>query len=165
MKQPARLIVSIIFGTYVLLMLWLLFGQRLEYYDIPGTYWEKLQYSLNLVPGETINDYIDMATGAANPYLVRHALINLAGNIVMFIPLGFLFPCLWPRLRSFGRFLPEIVAIIVVIELTQLFTLLGSCDIDDLLLNTIGAVIGFGLLRLVDKLRLRKASLKGDGKG
>ena len=80
----------------------------------------------------------------------------------MFIPLGFLLPCLWPRLRSFGRFLPAIVAIIVVIELTQLFTLLGSCDIDDLLLNTIGAVIGFGLLRLVDKLRLRKASLKGD---
>ena len=165
MKQPACLIVSIIFGTYVLLMLWLLFGQRLEYYDIPGTYWEKLQYSLNLVPGETINDYIDMATGAANPYLVRHALINLAGNIVMFIPLGFLFPCLWPRLCSFGHFLLVVVAIIVGVELMQLFTLLGSCDIDDLLLNTVGAVIGFGLLRLVDKLRLQKVSQKHDGKG
>lgn len=106
-----------------------------------------------------------MATGAVNPYLVRHALINLAGNIVMFIPLGFLLPCLWSRLRPFGRFLPAIVAIIVGIEPIQLFTLLGSYDIDDLLLNTIGSVIGFGLLRLADKLRLRKASRKGDGKG
>ena len=39
------------------------------------------------------------------------------------------------------------MGIIVIIELIQLFTLLGSCDIDDLLLNTIGAVIGWLLWR------------------
>ncbi len=58
MKYSTRVIVIVIFGAYILLMLWLLFGQRLEYYDIPGTYWEKVQYSLNLIPGATINDFI-----------------------------------------------------------------------------------------------------------
>lgn len=38
MKRLARLIVGIVFVSYVLLMLWLLFGQRRGYYDIPGTY-------------------------------------------------------------------------------------------------------------------------------
>ncbi len=147
MKYSTRVIVIVIFGAYILLMLWLLFGQRLEYYDIPGTYWEKVQYSLNLIPGATINDFIAVLSGVDNPYLVRHAVINLAGNIVMFIPLGFFLPCLWVRLRSFGQVLLAIVGIIVIIELIQLFTLLGSCDIDDLLLNTIGAVIGWLLWR------------------
>lgn len=52
MKYSTRVIVIVVFGAYILLMLWLLFGQRLEYYDIPGTYWEKVQYSLNLIPGQ-----------------------------------------------------------------------------------------------------------------
>lgn len=36
MKYSTRVIVIVVFGAYILLMLWLLFGQRLEYYDIPG---------------------------------------------------------------------------------------------------------------------------------
>lgn len=41
--------------------------------------------------------------------------------------------------------------IIVAVELLQLFTLLGSCDIDDLILNMIGAFLGYGLFRMVQK--------------
>ena len=147
MSKPLRITAAIIFGAYVLLMLWLLFGQRLGY-SLPGSYGERLALTLNLVPGRTVGQFIAMAADTSAPAAVRHAVVNLAGNVVMFIPLGFFLPCLWPRLRSLGRFLLTTVAVIIAIEIVQLLTLLGSCDIDDLILNTLGALIGWALLRL-----------------
>ena len=41
--------------------------------------------------------------------------------------------------------------IITAVELTQLFTLLGSCDIDDLILNVVGAAVGYGLFKCLTK--------------
>ncbi len=74
----------------------------------------------------------------------------------MFVPLGFFLPCLFPLLRGVIKYLVFQIAVIVIIELVQLFTLLGSCDIDDLIFNTAGAFIGFLLFRMVYNARLRR---------
>ena len=44
-------------------------------------------------------------------------------------------------------------AVIAAVEAVQLFTLLGSCDVDDLLLNLLGVLLGWGLLRLFSRGR------------
>lgn len=140
---------KIIFILYTLLMLWLLFGQRLGS-DFEAAYFELLQRNINLIPFKTIRLFWNMAENSSSGYLIRRALINLFGNVVMFVPLGLL-PCVFRKLNSFTKYIITVVITIVIIEVIQLFTLLGSCDIDDLMLNVVGAVIGYWIVRIMDK--------------
>ena len=80
-------------------------------------------------------------------YLIPNAFINLVGNIDAFVPLGCFLPSLCKNLQSFKTLFLSAAAIILVIELIQLFSLRGSCDIDDLILNLVGVVVGFLLRR------------------
>ena len=76
--------------------------------------------------------------------------IDIAGyllNIVLLVPFGLLAPLIWPRLRSAGRTAAAGALFSLLIEISQLFTN-RSPDVDDLLLNTLGAVLGWLLYRL-----------------
>lgn len=142
---------KIIFWLYCLLMLWLLFGQRMGDFWGKGTYLEQLRRNNNLVPFETIALYWRLITQSSNDALVRHAIINLAGNVVMFIPLGWFLPNLWETCRSYWRMLLSVTAAIATVEVIQLLTLLGSCDTDDLMLNILGSSIGFVLYKMIKR--------------
>ena len=136
------------FAAYGLWMLWLLFGQRMTMGPVPD-YAGQLRQNLNLVPFETIRRFWWVLKHSTDAGGIRHAIVNLAGNVVMFIPLGVFLPGIWKRLRKFRWFLPAVTLLIAAVELLQLVTLLGSCDVDDLILNLIGAVLGFGLWKLL----------------
>lgn len=143
--QPFRLLALIALVLYGVLMLWLLFGQRIgDTYT--GTYAEQLAANYNLIPFKTIAQLIEWWTSG---YLISFSIINFFGNIVMFVPLGCLLPCLFRSLRRLGKHTLCVAGIIIAVELIQLFTLLGVCDIDDLILNVIGGIIGFGLFHMV----------------
>jgi glycopeptide antibiotics resistance protein len=81
-----------------------------------------------------------------------YKISNLLGNIVGFVPLGILFPLLSRRLRTFPRTVFMVFLFSLAFELFQLFTMLGICDIDDLLLNTIGGMIGYLIFLILGKL-------------
>ena len=130
-----------IFGVYGLVMLWLLFGQR----------WGQNAGSINTKLFDTVQRYIWVLKHSREELQIRHAVINLAGNVVMFVPLGFLAPCIWVKLRKFGWHFLYMVLIIVSVEVLQLITLLGSCDVDDLLLNLVGTTIGFGAWKILGR--------------
>lgn len=68
------------------------------------------------------------------------------GNIAAFIPFGVLLPLLY-RVR-FGKFISLFVLTILVLETLQALTYLGSFDIDDVISNTLGAVIGYVAYRV-----------------
>ena len=68
-------------------------------------------------------------------------------NIVLFLPLGFLLPLIWPNYNRFWRILIFGAALSLLIELSQLLNI-RSTDIDDLLLNTLGAMAGYACLPL-----------------
>ena len=74
---------------------------------------------------------------------------NLAGNIVAFMPIGILIP-LVTRSLSLGRTFLVGLALSAGIELTQFFTGLGSCDIDDIILNVLGAMSVTLILAVLD---------------
>lgn len=106
--------------------------------------------SLNLTPLHTVFKYIRLLD-SANAALVRTAVINLYGNVIMFIPLGFLLPNVFPKLRKLWKTLTATAVIIILVELVQLFSLVGSCDVDDLILNVLGSAMGYGIDRLLKK--------------
>lgn len=135
-------------------MLWLLFGQRIRHIDF-SDYAEKLSRNINLVPFETVKLFVRLAKYSIDSRSTALALRNLFGNVVLFIPLGLL-SVMYEKLRSFPKFILTVTAVIVLIEVLQFFTLLGSCDIDDLILNLVGASIGFYGVKLTEKYRKKK---------
>lgn len=143
-----------LFIIYSAVMLWLLFGQRLSHLNFTD-YTHKLSQNINLVPFETVRLFLNLAKLSIDSRSVSLALRNLAGNVVLFIPLGLLRE-IFPRLKRFLPFIAAVALIITAVEILQFFTLLGSCDIDDLILNIIGASIGYLCLYLSEKTVNRK---------
>lgn len=131
---------------YAIAMIWLLFIQRMPI-ELPKSdnYAETLIKRINLVPFRTISEYMKSAS-ISDLFLFNsegNPLINLIGNIIVFIPMGFFMCCIWKKPRNFSIHLPITLAVILLIEAIQLFTFLGSFDIDDIILNTLGAATGY----------------------
>ena len=140
-------LIRIIFLVYAAVMLWLLFGQRIGeegitvHFGISGE-------NLNLVPLKTVRLYLWLLQNSTNEALLRHAIINLVGNVVLFIPMGWFLPYIWVNLRGFFKTALAVLLLISAVEIVQYFTQLGSCDIDDLILNLVGALIGYLLWKI-----------------
>lgn len=147
MKQKRTLLAGAIFLLYGMWMLYLLFGQRMGQVPV-GTYWERITANLNLKPLDTVQRFWWVLKHSTDAGMLRHAVINLAGNVIMFVPLGCLTPCIWGKLQKFWRHFLYMVLIIVCVEVLQLFTLLGSCDVDDLILNLVGTTLGFVIWKI-----------------
>lgn len=106
-------------------------------------------FSINLIPFKTILNYL---SGDAT---LKIAFKNLIGNIVIFLPLGFLLPILFKKIDSYKKILFVSFAFSLIAEATQLFFGIGSFDVDDLLLNALGGILGFAVLRFA-KLHYKK---------
>ena len=136
-RHPIR---HAVFWLYCALMLYLLFFQRVPFLS-EETYLLTLRRNLNYAPGDTILRFWRLML--YYPVYRRAAIINLFGNIGMFIPLGFGLPWVFQSLRRWWKTLLLSAVMIVAVELVQLVTLLGHCDVDDLILNLIGVSIGY----------------------
>lgn len=131
-----------LFLVYCAAMLWLLFGRSSG--RIEGlSYEEMLRQNINLQPLFTIKNYLYVVRHRTNQYLVTHCVINLVGNVLLFIPAGWLLPRLWKKQHNFFRFFCTCAVAIFLVEVFQLFTLLGSFDVDDLILNLSGMTLGY----------------------
>lgn len=75
-------------------------------------------------------------------------------NVVMCIPFGILVPFIWKGVRSFPRVIAAGALFSLLIEASQLLTF-RSTDVDDVILNTLGAAIGYGIFRLCAVLARR----------
>lgn len=84
-----------------------------------------------------------------NAFIMQNTneLTYLLLNIMMMFPLGILLPLLFNKLKSLAWFVPVILIIILGIEFTQLYTGRGIFDVDDIMNNLLGALIGFGFLK------------------
>lgn len=85
---------------------------------------------------KTIRMYIDYS------YMLN-SFENLVGNVVVFIPFGFLIPYVLKRGRNFFVMLLNAFLFVLGIEVFQLFSAFGAFDVDDILLNCFGAVLGY----------------------
>ena len=101
---------------------------------------------INLIPGKVLTDsYYE----AIYNYNYLYFIINVIGNISLFVPIGFLIPTLWKNV-SLKHILVIALSMSLCIELLQLPQARGT-DIDDLWLNVIGAFIGYWAYILLTK--------------
>jgi glycopeptide antibiotics resistance protein len=78
---------------------------------------------------------------------------QILGNLVMLFPLGIYFPLLYKRLNNFILFLLVSLVVACSIEFFQLATKFRSADVDDVILNSTGAVAGFIIFKIIQLLR------------
>ncbi|MYS22437.1 VanZ like family protein [Streptomyces sp. DvalAA-14] len=94
----------------------------------------------NLRPGASIRAYLDQPT-------LRDTVKQIGGNVLLGVPFGILLPMLFPKARGLVRVLVLTALVMVMIEITQGAIVEGRAfDIDDVILNTTGALIGYVLL-------------------
>lgn len=143
MKKIVKAVLKISFVFYLLVLVYLLFlGTRtILWSDI--SWLEYIRNSSNFVPFKTITTYIlAMFDSSMNMYI---PIENLFGNFMMFMPMGIYLPYLFKHLNKFSRFTISLIIMLIVIEVVQVVTRLGSFDIDDFILNMLGAWIGYGI--------------------
>lgn len=92
---------------------------------------------LNMEPLYTIRNYL---RAYRNGNIRGLVILNLFGNLAAFAPMAVFLPALFRRQRNLLVFTFTIAVMVCAVEGIQLYTGTGSCDIDDLILNTAGAV-------------------------
>lgn len=103
-------------------------------------------YDYNLIPFKTILDFIHKATH--HEINLDIVISNLIGNVIMFMPMAFFLPILFGNRNSYKRYFLISLGIIISVELMQLLLGTGSLDIDDVILNSLGVILGIMLYRL-----------------
>ncbi|MGW4565901.1 VanZ family protein [Streptomyces sp. NPDC004561] len=94
----------------------------------------------NLHPGRSMKAYLEYAQW-------RDAVKQLGGNVLLGVPFGVLVPVLAPRARGVLRVLALTALVMLMVELVQGALVTGRAfDIDDVILNTTGALLGWLLL-------------------
>lgn len=78
---------------------------------------------------------------------------NLIGNVLLFVPFGYMMPSLFQKSKKLIVFLMKLLLLVLGLELIQLYTNFGVFDVDDILLNCIGGLIGFFFYKIVGRIK------------
>ena len=136
--------------TWVVFVLYLVFLFKLLLFSrAPGS-----ERSVNLVPFATISDYLSSSSAGVR----RFAIGNVLGNVVVFVPLGAFLPLLRRRIGTRTNLL-VVIGTSVAVEIVQGVFGLGAADIDDVILNTLGGLVGIVLIPLARVLLQRWSRL------
>lgn len=139
-KEKTHYVIGYLFTSYLFIMFKEVVGfpslsnwQRVL--NVQGTIFDP---NINLIPfigGVGISDYL---------------------NIVMFIPLGIILPLMWTRYDDFKQTVRYGFYVSLLIEISQLFVRSRATDVNDLIMNTLGAVIGWLIYKLFSRLILKQ---------
>ncbi|MGE6596191.1 VanZ family protein [Bacillus proteolyticus] len=130
----------------------LLLGRPAVYFDSLKYFFETGDWHfihgglINLVPLKSTIRYLNGfdLTHLLDPYNIDIVLMNTLGNVIIFIPFGFLLPLLFKQINNVKMASKIFTLFILLIESLQLLTFSGIFDIDDIILNMLGALIGYG---------------------
>ncbi|MEE5993810.1 MAG: VanZ family protein [Oscillospiraceae bacterium] len=159
-QKREKTTIAVLFLLYIALMLYLLFFYRIHH----GTawlsaeaqeqgYWQTVRNHTNLKPFETVALFARHFRHTRQ--IFGFSFINLAGNVILFVPFGLFLPHYFQPLQKPHHFIKIMSLLIIAVEVTQIATLTGTCDIDDFILNTAGGCIGFLLFHMIHLLKER----------
>lgn len=160
-NKRARFLMKLVFIIYLML----LFSMTL----LPDL--ENITYetSYNLIPITSIDNFLyDMMENgiinweflASRPTNIAdiimntftNSFMNLAGNIILFLPLGLLYPLIRKKRVGFREiFLVSLGTTVLIESLQYLFLSSRRADIDDIILNLLGGIIGYGLYKWMNR--------------
>ncbi|MDO3425325.1 VanZ family protein [Chryseobacterium sp. APV1] len=107
----------------------------------------RTQMEDNLLTIEPIFSTINFIKGCIS---WKEIVTIVAGNVVMFIPFGFL-GWIFPRLQDFQNLLFTFISAITIVEAIQYFSRMGIFEVDDIILNTFGVFLGFLMKNFIEK--------------
>ena len=134
-----------LFVIYLCLLVYFLFFSE-EYGRVAAM---EREYQYNLVPFVEIRRF----------WIYREQLgafavfTNLFGNVIGFIPFGMLVPVVFRNFQNGGITVLSGFGFSLLVETIQLITKVGSFDVDDMILNTLGAFLGYVAYWICDKIR------------
>ncbi len=146
-KKRNRLVAGILFVIYIIVLFYFLFfAETMGRTDAGRTY----QY--NLIPFQEISRFIKY-----RKKLGMYAfLLNILGNVVAFLPFGAFLPVFLEKSRNFWRTTLYSFELSLLAELWQLVFRVGCFDVDDLMLNTLGGMLGYALYAFVIWMERKK---------
>lgn len=154
-RNPWKVLLKLFFAVYILFVIKvIIFKYPMEQLRAIAATWQRSVIleglgTANFTPFKTIKMYIDYA-------YKLNSVENLAGNILVFVPLGFLLPLLSDECRQFYAVMLNAFTFVAGIEIFQLFSAFGAFDVDDILLNCLGAALGYGGYRILCIFRNRQ---------
>ena len=104
-------------------------------------------WNCNLIPFRTISS--QLSRFKTIPTIV---IKNLFGNIAIFVPFSILLPMGYEAARKYHRVFLVGLVYILIIEFAQLICMLGSFDVDDIILNSIGVSCGYVIFKIISKV-------------
>ncbi|MFC8391735.1 VanZ family protein [Streptomyces sp. NPDC057238] len=123
--------------AFVFMVVFAVVLARLTLHPSPAS--EALTHT-NLHPGRSLRAYLDQPA-------LRDAVRQIGGNILLGVPFGVLAPVVAPRTRGFLRVLVLTAVVMLLVEFAQGALVTGRAfDIDDVILNTGGALLGYLLM-------------------
>lgn len=147
-KRKIRFLSVLLFILYVLLLVYFLFFSE-EYGRVAA---EERTYRYNLVPFVEIRRF-----WVYRKQLGMFAVVtNIFGNVIGFIPYGFILPIIVHKCRSGFFIIASGFSLSLFVETVQLIARVGCFDVDDLMLNTLGAAIGYILFAACNYLRRKR---------
>lgn len=141
-RKQFRTLGKILFVVYILFILYFLIFS--DWYGRSGVMEE---YHYNLTPFLEIQRFWEY-----RDQLGVWSVVNLFGNVLVFVPFG-VFEPMASKCRSFLGTVFDGLFLSMVVEVFQLVTKVGRFDVDDLMLNTLGAVIGYLLFLICNAMR------------
>lgn len=96
---------------------------------------------INLIAFRTIITYIIRLAG--DSINLDTVIKNLAGNLFLFVPMGAILPFAFDKMQKLWCTVLFLLVLILSVELTQILLGIGSFDVDDLILNILGGVLGY----------------------
>lgn len=146
-KETIKKAITILFILYIPVLFLILYGgRRGNLFGIEVFSKEHFEM-VNLMPFATIISFFERAAeGSINMNIVVR---NMAANLLMFIPMGMALPVLFEKVfDKLWKMIVFMLVLVSMIEVIQFITFYGSADIDDLILNVLSAMIGYGIVQM-----------------
>ena len=144
--KKIRILGLVLFAAYLVLLVYLLFFA--ERYGRGADIGRRI----NLAPLREIRRFLNSRDTLGQ----RAAFLNVYGNVLLFVPFGAILPVLHRNFRRFPVTLLCGILLSVSVEIIQYISCRGSCDVDDVLLNTLGCAAGYVIFALIKHLAIRK---------
>lgn len=140
-KVRGKGVIKLLFVVYLLLVIKvIIFKYPFAQLQAIANAWEKGVVlegldTANFTPFKTIHMYIDYS-------YKLNSFENIVGNVIVFMPFGFLLPYVIKHGKYFFVMLVNVFIFVLGIEVFQLFSAFGAFDVDDIILNCFGAILG-----------------------
>lgn len=145
-------VLKTLFILYLMVLGYLVFIYHREIdlsWLVKGDLLVDFENKVNLIPFKSILSYIQKMNAINGMNVI---IENVFAHIVVFSWLGYFLPRLNEKMHNLAYFLRRILVILISIELVQFLTQSGLFDVDDILINLVGAYLGFKYLRHIDDI-------------